>query len=65
MNEGDHARRKFIDRNRQMAFLDLLFAEAKSAGAAIVMVSHDETLSSRFTRVVDLATIARRIEAAP
>lgn len=52
-----------LDRNRQIAFLDLLFAEAEKAGAAVLMVSHDETLCSRFSRVVDLSQIARRIEA--
>lgn len=51
-----------LDRNRQMAFLDLLFAETEAAGATLIMVSHDETLSSRFSRVVDLSHIARRAE---
>ena len=33
-----------LDRGRQMAFLDLLFGELEAAGAALMMVSHDETL---------------------
>lgn len=53
-----------LDRNRQTAFLDLLFGELDAAGAALMMVSHDETLSSRFDRVVRLDEIARPIVAA-
>ena len=48
-----------LDRNRQQAFLDLLFADIEAAGATLIMVSHDESLSSRFTRVVDLTDIAK------
>jgi putative ABC transport system ATP-binding protein len=48
-----------LDRNRQQAFLDLLFADIDAAGATLVMVSHDESLSGRFTRVVNLTDIAR------
>ncbi len=48
-----------LDRNRQQAFLDLLFADIEAAGATLIMVSHDESLSTRFTRVVALSDIAR------
>lgn len=48
-----------LDRNRQMAFLDLLFAVMAEAGSTLIMVSHDKTLSSRFSRVVALEDIAR------
>jgi putative ABC transport system ATP-binding protein len=48
-----------LDRNRQQAFLDLLFADIDAAGATLVMVSHDESLSARFNRVVSLTDIAR------
>jgi putative ABC transport system ATP-binding protein len=48
-----------LDRNRQAQFLDLLFAELDAAGAALIMVSHDETLASHFDRVVQLEDIAR------
>jgi len=48
-----------LDRDRQGAFLDLLFAETGAAGAALIMVSHDETLAPRFDRVLRLADIAR------
>jgi len=48
-----------LDRDRQQAFLDLLFADIDVAGATLIMVSHDESLSSRFTRVVSLTDIAK------
>jgi putative ABC transport system ATP-binding protein len=48
-----------LDRNRQMAFLDLLFAVVKEAGATLIMVSHDESLGGRFSRVESLESIAR------
>ncbi len=47
-----------LDRNRQQAFLDLLFADIEAANATLIMVSHDESLSSRFTRVANLTEIA-------
>lgn len=47
-----------LDGNRQLAFLDLLFAEAEAAGSSVIMVSHDEALGSRFDRVVRLDEIA-------
>jgi putative ABC transport system ATP-binding protein len=48
-----------LDRNRQQAFLDLLFADIEAAGATLIMVSHDESLSGRFTRAVNLTDIAK------
>ncbi len=36
-----------LDRNRQAAFLDLLFADLEAAGATLIMVSHDESLAAR------------------
>lgn len=47
-----------LDRDRQAAFLDLLFAEVEAAGAALIMVSHDESLGPRFDRVLRLDSIA-------
>jgi len=47
-----------LDRNRQATFLDLLFAEAAEAGATIIMVSHDESLGSRFEQVIRIEDIA-------
>jgi putative ABC transport system ATP-binding protein len=54
-----------LDRNRQAAFLDLLFSEAGAAGATLVMVSHDESLAGRFDRVVRLDEIATVGEGVP
>jgi putative ABC transport system ATP-binding protein len=48
-----------LDRNRQQAFLDLLFADVAAAHATLIMVSHDESLSGRFSRVVNLSDICR------
>ena len=48
-----------LDRAAQMAFLDLLASETAAAGAALLMVSHDETLRTRFDRVERLEGIAR------
>jgi putative ABC transport system ATP-binding protein len=47
-----------LDRNRQAAFLDLLFTQVSEAGATLIMVSHDETLAGRFDEVMRLETIA-------
>jgi putative ABC transport system ATP-binding protein len=47
-----------LDRNRQQAFLDLLFADLDAAGSALIMVSHEEELGQRFDRVVRLDEIA-------
>lgn len=47
-----------LDRNRQAAFLDLLFAEAVEAGATLIMVSHDESQAPHFDRVMPLDAIA-------
>lgn len=51
-----------LDRDRQAAFLNLLFAEADAAGASLIMVSHDESLAHRFTsvrRLTDFSTVSR------
>ena len=47
-----------LDRNLQIAFLDLLFAEAAAAGSSLILVSHDESLSPRFDRTLRLDDIA-------
>ncbi len=47
-----------LDRDRQQAFLDLLFADIAAAGASLIMVSHEEELGKRFDRVVRLDEIA-------
>ncbi len=47
-----------LDVKAQLAFLELLFDQASAAGSTLVMVSHDERLSSRFDRVLDLGEFA-------
>lgn len=47
-----------LDRDRQQSFLDLLFAEAEAAGAAVLMVSHEQSLAGRFDEVLNLREIA-------
>lgn len=54
-----------LDRDRQAAFLDLLFSEIEAAGASLIMVSHDETLGARFDRVVRFDEIAIAERARP
>ena len=48
-----------LDRKHQGDFLDLLFADLEAAGTTLIMVSHDETLSSRFSHVARLEDFAR------
>jgi len=47
-----------LDRDRQDAFLDLLFTEAAAAGTSVIMVSHEEALGSHFDRVLRLEDVA-------
>lgn len=49
-----------LDRSRQTRFLDLLFSEARAAGATLIMVSHDESLAHRFDSVMHLSDIVRQ-----
>jgi putative ABC transport system ATP-binding protein len=46
-----------LDSDRRDAFLELLFAEAGRAGAAILFVSHDRSLQARFDRALELGAI--------
>jgi len=47
-----------LDRNVEGVFLKLLFAQSATAGASVIMVSHDEGLAPYFDRVVRLDDIA-------
>jgi putative ABC transport system ATP-binding protein len=51
-----------LDRDRQAAFLDLLFGETSAAGATLIMVSHDESLAPRFDSVMRLDEIAVQVQ---
>lgn len=46
-----------IDSNARENFMKLVFEQAERAGSAILFVSHDAALASRFDRQVDLAHI--------
>lgn len=48
-----------LDATSQAAFLDLMFAQTRANGAALVMVSHDPRLGERFDRVLTMADIAQ------
>jgi putative ABC transport system ATP-binding protein len=47
-----------LDRSVEGVFLKLLFAQSTTAGASVIMVSHDEGLAPYFDRVVRLDDIA-------
>lgn len=47
-----------LDRERQAAFLEVLFAEAEASGITVIMVSHDTSLGKHFDRVISLDDIA-------
>ncbi|MGI9425913.1 MAG: ATP-binding cassette domain-containing protein [Hyphomicrobiaceae bacterium] len=46
-----------LDKYHQERFLDLLFRQVDDAGATLLMVSHDESLGSRFDKVVELGHV--------
>ena len=48
-----------LDVDSRAAFLDLLFAECRAAGASLLFVSHDRSLAPLFDRALDLAEINR------
>ncbi len=48
-----------LDADSRAAFLDLLFAECRAAGASQLFVSHDRSLAPQFDRALDLAEINR------
>jgi putative ABC transport system ATP-binding protein len=53
-----------LDAARQGAFIDLLMEQVDTAGATLLMVSHDARLATHFDRVLDLAEIAETPQAA-
>lgn len=46
-----------LDAALRDGFMDLLLAECRAAGSALVFVSHDERLAARFDRQCSLATL--------
>lgn len=47
-----------LDSDARSEFLDLVFEQTRKAGAALLMVSHDQQLADRFDRVIRLDQIA-------
>lgn len=43
-----------LDADARMAFLDLLMAECRAAGSAVIFVSHDTALAAQFDRRITL-----------
>lgn len=48
-----------LDADSREAFLRLLFAECKAAGASLLFVSHDQSLAKLFDRSLDLSQLNR------
>ncbi|GAA5234947.1 ATP-binding cassette domain-containing protein [Verticiella sediminum] len=48
-----------LDAAAQQAFIDLLFEQCAATGAALLFVSHDQRLASRFLRVESLPELNR------
>ncbi len=48
-----------LDTANRDEFLKLLFEEVSRAGASLILVSHDQTLASRFDRQLDIDELAR------
>lgn len=48
-----------LDTDARDAFLRLLFRQVDAAGATLLMVSHDAALSGRFSRRLELTSLAR------
>jgi putative ABC transport system ATP-binding protein len=46
-----------LDVDARASFLELLMTECRTAGSAIVFVSHDKSLAARFDRQVDLLAL--------
>jgi putative ABC transport system ATP-binding protein len=53
-----------LDATARAAFVDLLFAECRRAGSALVFVSHDPALGALFPRSLHLAQINRAADPA-
>jgi len=54
-----------LDADRRSAFLDLLFRECAREQAALIFVSHDAALASRFDRVIVFEEINRALRPSP
>jgi putative ABC transport system ATP-binding protein len=50
-----------LDAATQATFLELLFAQSRTHGASVLMVSHDARLSDQFDRVIHMSDIAQSL----
>ena len=50
-----------LDASTQETFLELLFAQSRTHGASVLMVSHDARLSDQFDRVIHMSDIAQSL----
>ena len=48
-----------LDKNAQSIFLDLMFSQISESHSTLLMVSHDESLTQRFDRVINLDDILK------
>ncbi|MDO2217586.1 ATP-binding cassette domain-containing protein, partial [Pseudomonas aeruginosa] len=48
-----------LDADSREAFLQLLFAECREAGASLLFVSHDQSLAGLFDRSLSLSDLNR------
>ncbi|MDT8439551.1 MAG: ABC transporter ATP-binding protein [Wenzhouxiangellaceae bacterium] len=48
-----------LDADRRDRFVELLFAQARAAGSAVLFVSHDRALAGRFDRQLELTALHR------
>lgn len=46
-----------LDSDTRSAFINLLFAEANTAGSSLLFVSHDDSLAGHFDRTIELASV--------
>ena len=51
-----------LDHDAREAFLQLLFAECRAAGASLLFVSHDQSLAPLFDRSLSLAELNRAVK---
>ncbi|MEQ9519456.1 MAG: ATP-binding cassette domain-containing protein [Parvibaculum sp.] len=54
-----------LDEAHKAKFIDLLMSECAARGAALIFVSHENSLSDRFDRVVDLAELNQASQLEP
>lgn len=54
-----------LDSDRQTAFLDLLLAQCETSNASLLLVSHDQRLATRFSKVLAMQDLCSEVNAMP